>query len=49
MKTPKTPARRNAVIVAMNRRYGRTTKSMRDRRAARGGCRNKQQEYQEGW
>lgn len=49
MKTPKSPARRNTYVVAMNARYGRTTKSMKDRRSSRGGNRDKQRDYQEGW
>ncbi len=41
------PAPRNAVLVALHKRYGNTTKVMKDRRAPRGGARNKQQDYRE--
>ena len=45
MKKPtKTPAPRNTIVVAMNaRHHGYTV--MKDRRASRGGTRNKQVEY----
>jgi hypothetical protein len=49
MKTTKTSARRNATFMAMVARYGRTTKTMKDRRAPRGGNRDKQRACQEGW
>lgn len=38
-------APRNPIAVAMNSRYGRTTTTMKDRRAPRGGNRNIQAEY----
>lgn len=39
---------RNPVAVAMTLRYGQTTTKMRDRRAPRGGNRNRQRDYREG-
>jgi len=44
---PKTPKHRNPVIVALVRRHGGGVKMMRDRRAPRGGSRNKQRDYRE--
>lgn len=41
------PAHRNAVLVALHKRYGNTTKTMKDRRAPRGGSRNRQRDYRE--
>lgn len=38
---------RNPVLVALMKRHGSTTTVMKDRRAPRGGCRNKQREYRE--
>lgn len=46
MKT-KLPKHRNPVIVALVRRHGGGVKVMKDRRAPRGGTRNKQREYRE--
>jgi hypothetical protein len=39
---------RNPVAVAMVRRYGQTTTTMKDRRISRGGSRNRQRDYREG-
>lgn len=39
---------RNNVAVALRARHGATTTVMKDRRASRGGCRNKQRDYREG-
>jgi hypothetical protein len=36
------PAARHAVLVALQKRYGSTTKVMKDRRQPRGGARNRQ-------
>ncbi len=44
MKTTK-PSRRNPVLVALIKRHGHTTTSMKDRRTPRGGSRNKQSDY----
>lgn len=41
------PAQRLTVLVALHKRYGNTTKAMKDRRAPRGGARNKQRDYRE--
>jgi hypothetical protein len=41
------PTRRNALVVAAIKRYGNTTKVMKDRRTPRGGSRNKQSDYRE--
>jgi hypothetical protein len=38
---------RHAVLVACVKRYGATSKIMKDRRTPRGGTRNKQREYRE--
>jgi hypothetical protein len=46
-KSSKT-APRNPIVVAMMARYGRTTTTMKDRRASRGGARNKQRDYRDG-
>jgi hypothetical protein len=39
---------RNPIFVALVKRHGNTTTSMRDRRAPRGGDRNRQRDFQEG-
>lgn len=39
--------KQNPVAVAMRKRHGSTTTKMKDRRAPRGGARNKQKEYRE--
>jgi hypothetical protein len=39
--------KQNPVAVAMRKRHGKTTTKMKDRRAPRGGARNKQKEYRE--
>lgn len=36
---------RNAVVIAMMKRYGNTTTVMQDRRRVRGGSRNRVREY----
>lgn len=41
------PEIRNAVAVAMVKRYGGGCRIMRDRRAPRGGAKNKQRDYRE--
>ena len=40
-------APRNHTLVALYRRYGSTTTTMKDRRTPRGGARNKQRDYRE--
>jgi hypothetical protein len=46
MKTSKKTAKpRNPVAVAMMTRYGQTTTTHRDRRAPRGGSKNKVREF----
>lgn len=46
MKLPKlTP--RHPLIVAAIKRYGSTTKAMKDRRTPKGGARNRQRDYRE--
>lgn len=40
-------APRHPVLVALQKRYRNTTKTMKDRRIPRGGSRNKQQDYRE--
>jgi hypothetical protein len=45
MKTQKAP--RNIVLVALNKRHASTTTRMKDRRAPRGGQRNKQVDYRD--
>lgn len=40
-------APRHTVLVALHKRYGNTTKVMKDRRTPRGGTRNKQRDYRE--
>lgn len=44
----KTERRQNPVFVAMTRRHATTTTTMRDRRAPRGGSRNKQTDFRSG-
>jgi hypothetical protein len=39
--------RRSPIAVALRKRHGQTTTKMKDRRAPRGGSRNKQREYKE--
>lgn len=39
--------KQNPMAVAMRKRHGATTTKMKDRRAPRGGARNKQKEYSE--
>jgi len=38
-------SKRNPVLVALIKRHGHTTTVMKDRRAPRGGARNKQRDY----
>lgn len=45
-KKKKVPKARNPIAKAMNLRHNKSTK-MKDRRAPRGGSKNKQQEYQD--
>ncbi len=35
------------LLVALHKRYGNTTKTMKDRRTPRGGARNNQRDYRE--
>jgi hypothetical protein len=44
IKVPE-PTRRNAVAVALQKRHGFGPKVMKDRRAPRGGSRNKQRDF----
>lgn len=44
MKTSK----RNPVLVALIKRHGSTTTTMKDRRVPRGGNRNKQRDFRDG-
>jgi len=39
---------RNPILVALIKRYGKTTTVMKDRRTPRGGDRNRQRDYREG-
>jgi hypothetical protein len=39
----------NPIAEACRKRYGQTTKRMHDRRLPRGGAKNKQRAYREGW
>lgn len=48
MATAKKPKPKNAVVIAMMKRHGRTTTVMKDRRQPRGGTRNKAREYLSG-
>ena len=43
-----TSKKRNPVFVALIKRYGATTTTMKDRRQPRGGSRNKQQDFRDG-
>jgi hypothetical protein len=43
----KNKRRENPIAVAMRKRHGGTTTKMKDRRAPRGGARDKQREYKE--
>jgi hypothetical protein len=48
MKPAPTPSKpRNPIAVALYKRHGNTVTTMRDRRAPRGGSRNKQRDYRE--
>jgi hypothetical protein len=50
MATKKLPPSkpRNVTVIAMMKRYGRTTTVMKDRRQVRGGTRNKSQDFLAG-
>lgn len=39
---------RNVIVIAMMKRHGSTTSVMKDRRAPRGGTRNKQRDFMAG-
>ncbi len=39
---------RNPIVVALQKRHGGGVRVMKDRRAPKGGSRNKQRDYQEG-
>ena len=45
---PKRTPPRNAIVLAMVKRYLATTKAMKDRRMPRGGARDKQRDCLEG-